>query len=110
MHNVLLPANDPRGLKAVAIATNAGQWLRCRINDGQKAYGIRSSRDANHVYFVTRSSCTCYDAREHDCKHQLAVRLHCALVVAEQRNRPRVSGAGEVQRGVIPASQIERED
>ena len=85
MHNVLVSESDPRGLKAVAIAANAGQWLRCRTSDGHKAYGIRSSRDANHVYFVTRSSCTCYDAeRGHACKHQLAVRLHCALV-AEQR-------------------------
>ena len=96
-----LPATDPRGAKAVQIATDAGQWLKVYGRDGRKAYGIRSSRDANHVYFVTRTDCTCPDALRHTCKHQLAVQLHCALV-AEQRNRP--------QRGVIPASQIERED
>jgi len=60
---ITLPSTDPRGPKAVAIATDAGQWLRCRTRDGRKAYGIRSSRDANHVYFVTRSSCTCYDGQ-----------------------------------------------
>ena len=124
MTTVLLPETDPRGPKAVAIATDAGQWLKCRTRDGRKAYGIRSSRDANVVYFTTRTSCTCYDSRRHDCKHMLAVQLHCALVaeqrqaaaaakydaifaqepleLARYRNRP--------QRGVIPASQIERED
>src|SRR5579871_2773731 len=86
MTTVLLPETYPRGPKAVAIATNAGQWLKCRTRDGRKAYGIRSSRDANVVYFTTRTSCTCYDSRRHDCKHMLAVQLHCALV-AEQRDR-----------------------
>jgi hypothetical protein len=87
MSTLLLPAPDPRGAKAVAIATDAGQWLKCRTADGRKAYGIRSSRNANHVYFVTRTSCSCPDfarGRGRDCKHRIAVDLHCALV-AEQR-------------------------
>lgn len=54
---MLISSNDPRGAKAVALATDAGQWLKCRTRDGRKAYGIRSSRDADHVYFVTRTSC-----------------------------------------------------
>ena len=83
MTTVPVPDTDPRGARAVEIATDAGQWLKCRTRDGRKAYGIRSSRDANHVYFTTRTSCTCYDARRHTCKHMLAVRLHCELV-AEQ--------------------------
>jgi hypothetical protein len=74
---------DPRGAKAVAIATDAGQWICCKTRDGRKAYGIRSSRNENQVHLVTRTSCTCYDARRHDCKHQIAVRLHCELA-AEQ--------------------------
>ena len=81
---ITLPATDPRGAKAVQIATNAGQWMKCRTKDGRKFYGIRSSRNSHEVYFVTRTSCTCYDSRRHDCKHMIAVRLHCALV-AEQR-------------------------
>jgi len=81
---ITLPATDPRGAKAVEIATNAGQWLKCFSHDGRKAYGIRSSRDANLVYFTTRTSCTCYDGQRRTCKHQIAVQLHCALV-AEQR-------------------------
>jgi hypothetical protein len=85
---VLLPETDPRGPKAVAIATDAGQWLKCRTRDGssQKAYGIKASKaGSNHYYLTTRTSCTCYDAQRHECKHQLAVQLHCALVTEQQR-------------------------
>lgn len=120
MTSVVLPANDPRGMKAVAIATDAGQWLKCRDNYGRKLYGIRSSVDANVVYFVTRTSCTCPDARRHMCKHQIAVQLHCALM-AEQAAPAPSADLGRIlnpkpaawtrqQRGVIPAAQIERED
>jgi len=86
MSTILLPESDARGQKAVAIATDAGQWLKCRTRDGRKAYGIRSSRDSNEIYFVTRTTCTCHDfvyGRGRDCKHCLAVKLHCALM-AEQ--------------------------
>jgi hypothetical protein len=81
---VLVNSTDPRGPKAVAIATDAGQWLKCRTRDGRKAYGIRSS-DGSHYYLVTRDSCTCYDARRHDCKHILAVRLHCEFVARQRQ-------------------------
>lgn len=83
MTTLLVSETDPRGPKAVAIATDAGQWLKCKTRDGRKAYGIRSSRDANQVHLVTRTSCTCYDfehGRGRDCKHVLAVQLHVALV------------------------------
>jgi len=132
---ISLPETDPRGPKAVAIATDAGQWLKCRTRDGRKAYGIRSSRNSDEVYFVTRTSCTCYDGQRRTCKHQLAVQLHCDLV-AEQAaaaakyedifsrfdDAPKVgSNLGRIlnpkpaawarqQRSVIPAAQIERED
>jgi len=86
MATVLVSEHDPRGAKAVAIATNASQWLKCRSRDGRKAYGVPSSKDSNRYYLVTRSSCDCYDARSHECKHQLAVQLHCALV-AEQLDK-----------------------
>ena len=64
-HTITLPASDPRGAKAVQIATDSGQWIKCHTRNGRKLYGIRSSRDSNLVYFVTRHSCTCYDARQH---------------------------------------------
>jgi hypothetical protein len=126
MSTILLPASDPRGAKAVEIATDAGQWLRCRTKDGRKAYGIRSSANHDEVYFVTRHSCTCYDGQRRTCKHQLAVQLHCELVAEqapvediftrfEQDDRtlptPDLSRIlGKPRRGVIPASQIVRED
>jgi SWIM zinc finger len=71
---------DPRTIKALEIAASAGQWLKCRTADGRKAYGIRSRRDADHIYFVTRSHCDCQDfqRRQQACKHILAVELHCA--------------------------------
>jgi hypothetical protein len=76
---------DRRGPKAVVIATDAGQWLKCRTLDGHKAYGIPSQRTDHLYYLTTRTSCTCYDAqRGHVCKHQLAVQLHCDLVADQQ--------------------------
>ena len=127
---ILLPTNDARGPKAVAIATDAGQWLRCRTKDGRKAYGIPASTPGRY-YLVTRYTCECKDASfGHECKHMLAVRLHCELV-AEQ-SAPKVATEsvndlfkrfeddplvpnltrilGKPRRGVIPASQIVRED
>jgi hypothetical protein len=85
MTTLLVSDTDPRRGKAVQIAANAGQSMRCRDRSGHKAYGIRSSRDANHVYLTTRTSCTCFDARRHECKHQLAVQLHCMLVEEQQQ-------------------------
>ena len=127
---IVLPATDPRGAKAVAIATDAGQWLKCRTKDGRKAYGIKAS-SGDHYYFVTRTSCTCYDGQRRTCKHQLAVQLHCDLVAEQEKQaaaaakydaifgeRPLTREAhpelsrilGKPQRGVIPAHLIERED
>jgi len=94
------PTTDPRGAKAVAIAADSGQWLKIRARNGAKYFGIRSSANADEIYFVTRTSCSCYDGARRECKHQIAVQMFCQLV-AEQR-RPSY--------GVIPASQIVRED
>jgi len=76
------PTTDPRGAKAVAIAADAGQWIKVRARDGRKYYGIRSSANSNEVYFVNRTSCTCYDGQRRTCKHQLAVQLWCEVVAA----------------------------
>jgi hypothetical protein len=74
---------DSRFAKAVVLADQAGQWLKCRTAAGRKAYGIRSSRDPNHVYFVTPTSCDCFDAQHHVCKHSVAVQIHCARVAGK---------------------------
>ena len=121
------PTTDPRGAKAVAIAADSGQWLKCRTPDGRKAYGIPAST-AGRYYLVTRYTCDCKDAEfGRECKHMLAVRLHCELV-AEQQQAPKIATEsvedlfkrfddaplarilGRPRRGVIPASQIVRED
>ena len=120
------PTTDPRGAKAVAIAADSGQWLKCRTTDGRKYYGIRSSANSDQVYFVTRTSCSCFDGQRRECKHQIAVQMHCALVAEqaksedvftrfEQDDRPLPTPElsrilGRPRRGVIPASQIVRED
>jgi hypothetical protein len=107
-------STDPRGPKAVAIATDAGQWLKCRTKDGRKAYGIPSSKGDGHYYLVTRTSCTCYDGGRRTCKHQIAVQLHCDLMAAQEPVTVERSELkrilGRPLRGVIPAAQIERED
>jgi len=88
-----LSTSDPRGVKAVAIATNAGQWLKVRGHDGSKAYGVPSQCQPGIYYLTTTTSCTCPDFRRRGlsrgrigqggahlaCKHILAVRLHCEL-------------------------------
>jgi len=93
------PTTDPRGAKAVAIAANSGQWLKIRARNGAKYYGIRSSANADEIYFVTRTSCSCFDGQRRECKHQIAVQMHCQLVSERQPSY-----------GVIPAALIVRED
>lgn len=129
---VLIDKNDTRGPKAVALATDAGQWLKCRTRDGRKAYGVPSSTPGRY-YLVTRTTCECPDfARGHRCKHVLAVEMHCQLAEQETTSakaddifarfeqdedkaiarilNPKPAAWTRKQRGVIPAAQIERED
>jgi len=88
---------DKRTAKAVEIAADAGQWLCCRTRDGRKFFGIPSQANPDRIYFVTRDACTCPDAAWAPllmCKHQLAVRLHCAAVRAHrQQSHPLVVAA-----------------
>ena len=85
---ITISSTDPRSLKAIEIAAGAGQWLKCRGQDGRKAYGVPSQSAAGHYYLTTQTSCTCPDAQRHEglaCKHQLAVRLHVALARAQRK-------------------------
>jgi len=50
--SITISADDPRSIKAIEIAAGAGQWLKCRLADGRKAYGIPSQRQAG-VYHLT---------------------------------------------------------
>lgn len=130
---LMINKNDPRGAKAVALATDAGQWIKCRTKDGRKAYGVPSSSEPNRYYLTGRSFCTCPARMRRpglDCKHMLAVQLHCELVREQDDAQiyddifarfdddpaplARILGKPAPwtrrQRGVIPAAQIERED
>ena len=40
--NVTISADDSRSIRAVEIAAGARQWLKCRLADGAKAYGVPS--------------------------------------------------------------------
>ena len=75
---------DLRQVKAVEIAADAGQWLKCRTNDGTKAYGIPSQSRENTYHLATRDRCSCPDfaQRQQPCKHAIAVRIHCDRVKA----------------------------
>ena len=79
----MIDSSDSRFAKAVAIADQAGQWAKCRFRDGRKAYGIRSSCKADRMYIVTQTSCDCFDAQRHVCKHQVAVLIHVARMAGK---------------------------
>ena len=77
----MIDTSDNRFPKAVAIADQAGQWLKCRATDGRKAYGVPSQCTPGRYYLTTQTSCTCEDAKRHAsqvCKHRAAVLIHCA--------------------------------
>ncbi len=98
---ITISSEDPRTIKALEIAAGAGQWLKCRLRDGSKAYGVPSQCTPGRYYLVTCSSCDCPDFQRHGlaaarigqtgehraCKHVLAVRLYCELVKAQPARR-----------------------
>jgi len=88
---VTISDTDPRSIKAVEIAAGAGQWLKCRLADGGKAYGIPSQRMPGQYHVTGSQACSCPDFQRRGvpCKHVLAVRLHCALVRAQQTQQRR---------------------
>jgi hypothetical protein len=82
----MIDTADTRFPMAIAIADQAGQWLKCRTGDGRKAYGVPSQCTAGRYYLTTQSSCTCEDAARHParlCKHALAVQIYCARVAGK---------------------------
>lgn len=115
---ITISSEDPRSIKAIEIAAGAGQWLKCRIAGGEKAYGVPSQCQPGRYYLVTNSTCDCQDFRRHGlsgarightgehrpCKHILAVRLHCELAKAQQaRPAPRRRGHLSVVRPALDA-------
>ena len=91
-------ASDPQeqqSLRAVEIASGAGQWLKCRTADGAKRYGIPSQSMVGLYYLADTRSCTCPDfqRRGGPCKHSVAVRLHVARIRAGHAQREVVTAA-----------------
>jgi len=89
---VTISADDPRSIRAIEIAAEAGRWRRWHTVEGDEAFGVPSQTHAGRYYEVTRSRCDCPDfvhadvnaADDHRvCKHILAVRLYCELVRAQ---------------------------
>jgi len=82
--NSTIDLADPRTQRAIYIAADAGQWIRCTRRDGQTLFGIPSSKDSDKHYFATADFCTCPDRtyRVSECKHMTAVRIHEALAAA----------------------------
>ena len=85
---ITISSTDPRSIKAVEIASTAGQWLKCRGHDGRKAFGVLSSDGTRH-HLVDCQRCTCpdFEHRQQPCKHVLAVRLHVELTKAQSRRK-----------------------
>lgn len=59
MHNV----TDPRTQRAIEIASDAGQFARCRTHDGELVWGVPSQSRDNVRYLVTETTCDCVDFR-----------------------------------------------
>jgi hypothetical protein len=89
---ITISADDPRTIRAIQIAAEAGHWLACRTARGEDAFRVPSQSQRDRYYLVTPSSCDCPDFRRDDpttdddraCKHMLAVRLYAELVRAQQ--------------------------
>jgi hypothetical protein len=90
---VTISADDPRSIRAIELAADAGRWRRWHTPDGIEAFGIPSQSRRDRSYSVTSNSCDCADftraaesGQPRACKHILAVRLYCELVKAEQHS------------------------
>ena len=90
---VTIDSTNPRSVAALELMTQAGQWGKAHLRDGQKFYAVPSRTQPNVRYLVDTHSCTCPDHkwRGVDCAHILAVRLHVARVKARQP-APKLTG------------------
>jgi hypothetical protein len=114
--SITFSADDPRTIRALELAAEAGQWLRCRDRDGQVLYGVPSQAIRGRYYLVTGSTCDCPDFRRNglspvrvgrsgvhrECKHILAVRLHDELVEAARHAQPRRSDRPPSHLRILP--------
>ena len=80
---------DPRTQRAIEIASDAGQFARCRTYHGEVVWGVPSQTHEHLRYLVTERSCDCEDFRRNGlrygrigfhgahfvCKHIRALRI-----------------------------------
>ena len=87
---ITIDSQDPRAVAALELMTQAGQWGKAHLRDGQKFYAVPSRTQPNVRYLVDQHACTCPDHKYRgvDCAHILAVRLHVARVNGPRRPRP----------------------
>ncbi len=102
---ITISADDPRSIRAIEIAANAGHWRVTRDGQGGELFRVPSQSQLGVVYLVTQSSCTCADFLhgvdtddDHVCKHILAVRLYCELVRAQaHQHQPQAARRGHLR-------------
>src|ERR1043165_723390 len=89
--SITISADDPRSIRAIEIAANAGRWRVSSDAEGRQVFRVPSQSEPARLYLVTEHTCTCADfsrsAEDEDaraCKHILAVRLYCELVKAQR--------------------------
>ena len=89
---ITIDSQDPRSVAALELMTQAGQWGKAHLRDGQKFYAVPSRTQPNVRYLVDQYACTCPDHKYRgvECAHILAVRLHVARVTGD-RQQPRRS-------------------
>jgi hypothetical protein len=89
---------DPRTERAIEIASDAGQFARCRTHHGEVLWGVPSQSREHVRYLVTEDSCDCEDFRRNGlrrarigfhgshfiCKHVRALRILLSAWRAQQ--------------------------
>jgi len=89
---------DPRTEKALEIASDAGQFVRCRGHNGEVLWGVPSQSREHVRYLVTEDVCDCEDFRRNGlrrgrigfygshftCKHVRALRILLSAWRAQQ--------------------------
>ena len=83
---IAIDSMNPRSVAALGLMLQAGQWAKCRTQDGHKYYAVPSRSRPGRYHLADTQSCTCEDHKRRgvDCAHILAVRLHVARVKAQQ--------------------------
>ena len=88
---ITIDSQDPRSVAALELMTQAGQWGKAHLRDGQKSYAVPSRTQPNVRYLTDQHACTCPDHKYRgvECAHILAARLHVARFSVAKPRRSR---------------------